>query len=155
MPKIVTRSCLLIHSYNYDFIGFVVFIPATVFLFQKWWRRQHVLPLGHERKAPPWHSLQCIGSKDICKLIMKLPAHRAGLPGEELSFILCPLTPYPALAGRGTFRPTFLRGGPMHPSLPSSRKAGLRAGRRRAEGELIDDSLVRLQVERFFYVLRW
>ncbi|MBP1695549.1 MAG: hypothetical protein H6Q41_737 [Deltaproteobacteria bacterium] len=72
---------------------------------------------------------------------MKLPAHRAGLPGEELSFILCPLTPYPALAGRGTFRPTFLRGGPMHP-------------RRRAEGELIDDSLVRLQVERFFYVLR-
>jgi len=24
---------------------------------------------------------------------MKLPAHRAGLPGKEVSFILCPLTP--------------------------------------------------------------
>jgi hypothetical protein len=32
---------------------------------------------------------------------MKLPAPRAGLPGEEVSFISCPLTP------RGTFRPTF------------------------------------------------
>jgi hypothetical protein len=33
---------------------------------------------------------------------VKLPAHRAGLPGEEVSFILCPLTPaYKAgLAGR-------------------------------------------------------
>jgi hypothetical protein len=24
---------------------------------------------------------------------VKLPAHRAGLPGKEVSFILCPLTP--------------------------------------------------------------
>jgi hypothetical protein len=24
---------------------------------------------------------------------MKLPAYRQGLPGEEVSFILCPLTP--------------------------------------------------------------
>jgi hypothetical protein len=31
---------------------------------------------------------------------VKLPAHGAGLPGEELSFILCPLTPPEAgLAG--------------------------------------------------------
>ena len=36
---------------------------------------------------------------------MKLPAHRAGLPGEEFSFILCPLT-LPTRRGlRDTFRP--------------------------------------------------
>jgi len=29
---------------------------------------------------------------------MKLSAHRAGLPGKEISFILCPLTP-PTRAG--------------------------------------------------------
>ena len=36
---------------------------------------------------------------------MKLPAHRAGLPGKVISFYIVPLDPaYPALAGRGTFR---------------------------------------------------
>jgi hypothetical protein len=29
----------------------------------------------------------------LCKEIMKLPVHRRGLPGKEISFILCPLTP--------------------------------------------------------------
>jgi hypothetical protein len=36
---------------------------------------------------------------------VKLPAHRTGLPGKVLPFILCPFTP-PARRGlRGTFRP--------------------------------------------------
>jgi hypothetical protein len=38
-------------------------------------------------------------------ILVKLPAHRAGLPSKEISFILCPLTPLiPPRAGRGTFR---------------------------------------------------
>jgi hypothetical protein len=36
---------------------------------------------------------------------MKLPAHRALLPGEVLSFILCPFTPPIRRGLRGTFRP--------------------------------------------------
>ena len=36
--------------------------------------------------------------------IVKLPAHRAGLPGKEVSFILCPLTPPTRRGLRGTFR---------------------------------------------------
>ena len=38
-------------------------------------------------------------------VLMKLPAHRAGLPEEEVSFILCPLTPPTRRGLRGTFRP--------------------------------------------------
>ena len=41
---------------------------------------------------------------------MKLPAHRAGLPGKVISFYIVPLDPaYPALAGRGTFRSNKLK----------------------------------------------
>ena len=37
---------------------------------------------------------------------MKLPADRAGLPGNDLLFHIVPLDPaYPAKAGRGTLRP--------------------------------------------------
>jgi len=36
---------------------------------------------------------------------MKLPAHRAGLPEKEVSFILCPLTPPTRRGLLGTFRP--------------------------------------------------
>jgi hypothetical protein len=32
---------------------------------------------------------------------LKLAAHRAGLPGEEASFILCPLTPPSRFGGTG------------------------------------------------------
>jgi len=36
---------------------------------------------------------------------VKLPVHRTGLPGKELSFYIVPLDPaYPARAGRGTCR---------------------------------------------------
>jgi len=35
---------------------------------------------------------------------VKLPAHRAGLPGKEISFILCPLTPPTRRGLRGTYR---------------------------------------------------
>jgi len=35
---------------------------------------------------------------------VKLPAYRAGLPGEEVSFILWPLTPPTRRGLRGTFR---------------------------------------------------
>jgi hypothetical protein len=36
---------------------------------------------------------------------MKLPAHRAGLPGKVISFYIVPLDPaHPAKAGRDTFR---------------------------------------------------
>gem|GEM_PF-6078265 len=35
---------------------------------------------------------------------VKLPAHRAGLPGKEISFILCPLTPPTRRGLRGTCR---------------------------------------------------
>jgi hypothetical protein len=36
---------------------------------------------------------------------LKLPAHRARLPGKVISFYIVPLDPpYPARAGRGTFR---------------------------------------------------
>jgi hypothetical protein len=35
---------------------------------------------------------------------VKLPAHRAGLPGEEISLILRPLTPPTRRGLRGTFR---------------------------------------------------
>jgi len=42
--------------------------------------------------------------KEISEKV-KLPAHRAGLPGKEISFYIVPLDPaYPVLAGRGTFR---------------------------------------------------
>ncbi|GEM_PF-6607525 len=37
-------------------------------------------------------------------VLVKLPAHRAGLPGKEISFILCPLTPPTRRGLRGTCR---------------------------------------------------
>jgi hypothetical protein len=42
---------------------------------------------------------------DFRLTVVKLPAHRAGLPEEEVSLILCPLTPPPKRGVRGTFRP--------------------------------------------------
>ena len=48
---------------------------------------------------------------------VKLPAYRAGLPGKVISLHIVPLDPtYPALSGRGTFRPIeiLLR---LHPPL--------------------------------------
>jgi hypothetical protein len=38
------------------------------------------------------------------RIQVKLPAHRARLPGKEISFILCPLTPPTRRGLRGTFR---------------------------------------------------
>jgi hypothetical protein len=35
---------------------------------------------------------------------VKLPAHKAGLPGKEISFILCPITPPTRRGLRGTCR---------------------------------------------------
>jgi hypothetical protein len=44
---------------------------------------------------------------EIVFLTVKLHAHSAGLPGDEISFILCPLTPpIPLQAGRSTCRST-------------------------------------------------
>jgi hypothetical protein len=45
--------------------------------------------------------------RSICSLspeFVKLPAHRAGLPGKEISFILCPLTPPTRRGLWGTYR---------------------------------------------------
>jgi len=38
---------------------------------------------------------------------VKLPANEAGLPGKEIPFILCPLTPPTRRGLRGTLRPKF------------------------------------------------
>jgi len=40
--------------------------------------------------------------------IVKLPAHRAALPGNVMSFILCPFTPPTRRGLQGTFRPPIL-----------------------------------------------
>jgi hypothetical protein len=41
---------------------------------------------------------------------MKLPAQRAGLPGKEVSFMLCPLTPPTRRGLQGTLRPIARKG---------------------------------------------
>ena len=51
---------------------------------------------------------------------VKLPAHRAGLPGKEFSFILCPLTPPTRRGLRGTFRSRFRRGDHFDPTGPET-----------------------------------
>jgi hypothetical protein len=38
------------------------------------------------------------------RFVVKLPAHGEGLPGKEISFILCPLAPPTRRGLRGTFR---------------------------------------------------
>jgi hypothetical protein len=64
-----------------------------------------MIDLGRGR----WRSLSkaCTGSCDakIFRGNAKLPAHRAELPGKEVSFMLCPLTPpISRFGGTGTFR---------------------------------------------------
>ena len=57
---------------------------------------------GEERYAP-------VRPERLPILFVKLSAHSAGLPGKEISFVLCPLTPpIPPKAGQGTCRPQHL-----------------------------------------------
>src|SRR4030042_576425 len=52
--------------------------------------------------------------------LVKLPAHRAGLPGKFFSFALCPSNPPIRRGLRGTFRSRFRRGDHPDPTAPET-----------------------------------